>query len=262
LYYHPPMDIAITRDVSEAITRCELTHLQREPIDFERAVAQHRAYCDRLQAKGFHLVRLPAGDAPDGVFVEDTAVVLDEVAVITMPGASSRRAELPPIESALAPYRPLRRIQLPATLDGGDVLRFGRRLFVGRSTRTNPDGIEALRRATEEFGYTVEPVAVQECLHLKSAATALDDETLVVNPAWTSGTWLDAFRVVDVDPREPAAACILRVRDEVWAHPGFPRTFEAITRHGYRVVPMGISEFLKAEAGLTCKSLLFQDFQA
>ena len=257
------VDVALTRDVSRSIARCELTHRDREPIDYERAVSQQQAYCDGLVAKGFLLLRLPADEAcPDGCFVEDTAVVLDEVAVITMPGAPSRRPELSPIEAALRVYRPLESVRLPATLDGGDVLKVGRRLYVGLSSRTNREGIEALRTAITRFGYEVEGVPVSGCLHLKTAVTALDDETLLLNPLWTSGEWLGRYRLIQVAPEEPEAANVLRVKDEVWAHPAFPRTMDLLGRHGFRVATMDISEFVKAEAGLTCKSLLFRQIGA
>ena len=257
------VDVALTRDVSRSIRHCELTHREREHIDYERAAAQHRAYCDRLEASGFTVHRLPADEAcPDGCFVEDTAVVLDEVAVITMPGAPSRRPELAPIESALRAYRPLEHIRLPATLDGGDVLKVGRLFYVGLSSRTNLEGIDALRRAITGFGYEVEAVPISGCLHLKTAVTSLDDETLLLNPGWTSGEWLGRHRLIQVHPQEPEAACVLRVKGEVWVHPGFPRTMDLLERDGFRVVPMDISEFVKAEGGLTCKSLLFRQMRA
>ena len=253
------MDIAITREVSPAIARCELTHLDRVPIDPGRAVAQHDDYCRRLAASGLEVVRLPADpECPDCCFVEDVAVVVDEVAVITMPGAASRRAETPPVAGALERHRPLVRMQLPATLDGGDVLQLGRRLFVGRTLRTNAEGIDALRQALAPFGYSVAPVEVTGCLHLKSAVTALDEGTVLANREWFDASALRSFEIADVDPSEPGAANVLRIREAVWAHPGYPRTLERLERLGHRIVPVDISEFIKAEAALTCKSLIFR----
>lgn len=253
------MDIAITRDVARSIEHCELTHIARVPIVYARAVAQHRAYCDALEALGLEVIRLPTDEAcPDCCFVEDTAIVLDEVAVITALGAPTRRAETPAIEAALARYRRLERIALPATLDGGDVLQLGRTLFVGRTLRTNDAGIAALGAIVAPHGYDVVAVEVTGCLHLKSAVTALDDETILANASWFDATSLARFRRVDVAREEPGAANVLRVRDQMWAHPGFPRTLERLERAGYRVTPMDISEFVKAEAALTCKSLLFR----
>jgi dimethylargininase len=253
------MDIALTRDVARSIERCELTHIGRVAIDLERAQAQHRDYCDRLAALGLEVLRLPADEAcPDCCFVEDTAIVLDEVAVITPLGTPSRRAETPAIEAALAGWRRIERIALPATLEGGDVLQMGRTLFVGQTTRTNDAGIGALRSILAPLGYAVVAVNVTGCLHLKSAVTALDDATLLANTSWFDAQALGAFRIVAVAPEEPGAANVLSVRGEVWAHPGFPRTLERLVREGYRVTPVDISEFVKAEAALTCKSILFR----
>ena len=164
--------IALTREISPALADCELTHLAREPVDVARARRQHAVYEQALAALGCTVHRLAAGDdMPDSVFIEDTAVVVDEVAVITRPGAPSRRAETAAVADALAPYRPLVRIDPPGTLDGGDVLVAGRTVFAGRSARTNDAGIEQLRGALAGFGYTVQAVPVDGCLHLKTAAT-------------------------------------------------------------------------------------------
>jgi dimethylargininase len=252
------MDIALTRDVARSIDRCELTFVDRVPIDHARAVAQHAAYCHRLEALGLEVLRLPADEGlPDCCFVEDTAVVLDELAILTRPVAS-RRGETPAIEAALAPHRHIERIEGPATLEGGDVLVVGRRIFVGLTTRSNEAGIQALGRITALHGYEVVPVRVPGCLHLKSAVTALDDGTLLANSAWLDTAPLRSFRIVEVAPEEPGAANVLSVRGQLWAHPGFPRTLERLAHEGYSVTPVDISEFLKAEAALTCKSLLFR----
>lgn len=252
--------VAIVRDVASSIERCELTHISREPIDLGRARLQHEDYIEGLGRNGVEVVRLEADEAyPDGCFVEDTAVVLDELAVLTMPGAPTRRGEVAAIAEALAPFRhAIERIELPATLDGGDVLLAGRRIFVGRGTRTNDAGIEALRRFVAPHGYTVTAVSVPGCLHLKSAVSAVDDATLLANRAWLDATRFDGFAFLDVAPNEPGAANVLRVGDELWAHAGYPLTAERLRQAGFPVVPMDISEFVKAEAALTCKSLLFR----
>jgi dimethylargininase len=253
------MDIALTRDVSRSLGRCELTFRDREPIDVERAVAQHQAYCNRLEALGLEVLRLPADEAcPDGCFVEDVALVLDEVAVVTMPGAPSRRPEVPPVREALRRFRRCEEMSLPATLDGGDVLRLGKRLFVGRTARTNEAGLTALGAAVAPFGYEVVPVAVTGCLHLKSAVTALDDETLFAVPGAFDEAPFAGCQLVPVPAEEREAANVLRVRGEVWVPAGFPRTLDRLDGRGYRVVAMDVSEFLKAEGGLTCKSVLFR----
>ncbi len=256
----PPSHVAIVRDVARSISRCEITHIAREPIDFARAVAQHEAYVAGLEGSGVLVVRLPADEAyPDGCFVEDAAIVLDELAVIARPGAASRRGETASVEAALRPFRErVVRLSLPATLDGGDVLVHGRSLYVGRTGRTNAAGIEALRGLVAPFGYRVVPIAVTGCLHLKSAVSAIDERTLLANRAWFDASALGSVDLLDVDAAEPGAANVLRVGSELWAHPGYPRTFERLAGLGQRVVPMDISEFVKAEAALTCKSLLFR----
>jgi dimethylargininase len=251
------MDLAITRAIPRSLERCELTHLDRQPISHERAVQQHQAYCDALTALGLTLIQLPADEAhPDCCFVEDTAVVLPEVAVLASLGAASRRGELPAIAQTLARYRPLHPIELPATLEGGDVLLLGKSLFVGRTTRTNDAGIAALAAAVARWGYQVVPVPVFDCLHLKSAVTALDEKTVLANPAYFDRAPFRGLGILEVDPEEPGAANVLAVRGKLLAHPGYPRTLERLVRAGYEVTPVDISEFLKAEAALTCKSLL------
>jgi len=246
------------RGVPPTLASCELTFRAREPIDLGRAIAQHAAYAALLRSLGREVVELPADPAyPDCCFVEDVAVVLDELALVTRPGAASRRGETTAVASALARYRPTLATPEPATLEGGDVLRVGRRLFVGRSSRTNAEGIARLTDVAEPHGYRVMPVAVTGCLHLKSAVTALDDERLLVNRSWLDPAPFRGLELVDVDPGEPEAANVLRVGRQVVVHTGFTRTLERIAALGYAVRTLDVSEFLKAEAALTCKSLLF-----
>ena len=251
--------IALMRGVPPTLDRCELTYRVWEPFDLDRAVAQHAAYADLLRSLGLDVLELPPDPAlPDCCFVEDVAIVLDEVALLAMPTPPSRRGEIAAVEEAVARFRPLERTPLPATLEGGDVLRVGRRLFVGRSPRTNEAGIARLAAVAEPLGYRVLPVTVTGCLHLKSAVTALDDERLLANPAWLDTGPFAGLGVVRVDLEEPAAANVLRVGGLVVGHPGFPRTLDRLADLGYAVRPLDISEFLKAEAALTCKSLLFK----
>jgi dimethylargininase len=250
---------AIVRGVSPSLSRCELTYLEREPIDVERAAAQHADYVALLRGLGLDVVEIPADDAlPDGCFVEDAAVVLDEAALLTMPGAASRRGELAAVARALGRFRPVERTDLPATIEGGDVLRVGATVFVGRSPRTNDAGIARLRSFAEPLGYAVVPVDVTGCLHLKSAVSALDDGRLLANTGWIDVRPLAAFEIVEVASEEPGAANVLRVDDTLVAHPGFPRTLERIAALGYAPRLLDVSEFLKAEAALTCKSLLLR----
>jgi dimethylargininase len=251
--------IAVMRGVPPTLADGERSFVQRDPLDLDLAVAQHAAYADLLRALGLEVVELATDPAlPDCCFVEDVAVVLDEVALLTMPGAVSRRREIPAAEPALAPFRSLERTALPATIEGGDVLRMGRTLFVGRSARTNEAGIARLAAVAEPLGYRVRTVTVTGCLHLKSAVTALDDERLLANPQWVDLSPFAGMGVVQVDADEPGAANVLRVGGLVVAHPGFPRTLDRVDALGYAIRPLDVSEFVKAEAALTCKSLLFR----
>ena len=249
--------VAITRAVSPALASCELTHLQRTTIDVERARQQHRAYEQALIAAGGMVQRLESGaDMPDAVFIEDTAIVFDELALIARPGAVSRRHETAAVTDALAPYRPIVQIEAPGTVDGGDVLVVGREVFVGLSTRTNNAAVEQMRGALEPHGYAVHPVIVRGCLHLKSAVTALDAGTLLVNPNWIDTERFDRFTCIEVDPEEPSAANALRLPDRIVFPAAFPRTAERLVARGFRLAVVDASELAKAEGAVTCCSLI------
>jgi dimethylargininase len=252
------MFTAITRQVSPALASCELEFLPRTPIDLELANAQHAAYEAYLRGCGARVISLSAEPSlPDSVFVEDPAIVLDEIAVITRTGAVSRRAEAESLAAALAPYRKIARIEAPGTLEGGDVLKVGRTLFVGVSTRTNVDGIRQFATLLEPFGYRVVPVPVRGCLHLKSAASALDEETVLVNRAWIETGALGDLRLIDVDAAEPWAANVLSLAGATLMPAGFERTRALLEGLGYRTHALDISELRKAEAGVSCMSLRF-----
>ena len=177
---------------------------------------------------------------------------------MTRPGALSRRAESATVAAALGAHRSLRSIEAPGTLDGGDVLRIGRRLHVGQSERSNAEGIEQLRALLAEFGYSVEGVAIHGCLHLKSAVTALDDETVLLQPAWVDPTAFARYRIVEVDPSEEHAANVLRIGSAVISPACFPRTHARIRATGIEVVTVDVSELQKAEGAVTCCSLVFR----
>ncbi len=239
------MRIAITRPVPPSIDRCELTHLAREPIDFARASAQHADYESLLEELGWVVRRLPlCAELPDSVFVEDAAVVTDDVAVITRPGALSRRAEVDDVAAMLRQYRDVVTIEEPGTLDGGDVLRVGERWFVGRSGRTNDEGIRQLRRFIP-----AQPVDFRGCLHLKSAVTAISEEMVVLNPEWVDPLW--PFIPVD----EPFAANVLLL-DGVVIAGRYPRTNARLRDAGFNVREVNSDELAKAEGGVTCCSIL------
>jgi dimethylargininase len=255
--------VAITRGVSSALGDCELTCQTRVPIDVDVARTQHAAYERALVAAGYRVERLDTdADMPDSVFVEDMAIVFDEVAILTAPGAAARRQEMPAIAAALAAYRPLRKIEPPATVDGGDVLVVGRDVFVGCSTRTNAAAVTQMRAILEPFGYRVVRTQVRECLHLKSAVTALDEERLLVNPAWIDRAAFERFACVEVAPEEPSAANVLRLADRVIAAQAFPRTAERIAAIGLRVELVDASELAKAEGAVTCCSLIIRQSAA
>jgi len=249
----------LTRDVSAAITRCELTHLAREPIDLQRARRQHEAYEQGLRNAGCDVVRLAAGDdMPDSVFIEDIAVVFDELAIVTRPGAESRRVETAAVVEALVAYRPLAYIEPPGTIDGGDVLVAGKRVFVGESRRTNATAISQMGRLLGPYRYTVHIVPVQGCLHLKSAVTAVGDDTLLINPEWVPADPFRSFTLLEVHPIEPYGANVVRVGAGVIYPEAFPRTSERLQRHGIRVTEVDVSELAKAEGAVTCCSLIFE----
>lgn len=253
-----PTLTALVRSPGPELAQCELTHLIRQPIDIERAAAQHREYQAALRAAGLEVIGLPSDSAfPDGVFVEDTAVVLDEVAVLTSPAPQSRRGESAAIGAALSPYR--RCLQLPpdALLEGGDVLRVGRTLFVGLSSRTNESGVSALEAAVRPFGYSVASSRVTGCLHLKSAVCALDDETVLINRNWVEEAPFSRFLKLDVPRSEPFAANVLRLPDRILVSSEYDAAQDLIQSRGFRMISLDVSELHKAEAGLTCMSLLF-----
>lgn len=250
--------MALVRRPSPGLARCLLTHIPRQAIDVELAARQHRAYCQTLERSGLQVTYLPPlPDHPDAVFVEDTAVVLDELAIIARPAAASRRPECASALAALQAFRPVARIAAPATLDGGDILIAGKQVFAGRSSRTNPAAIQALAALVVPHGYRVTPVPVRGCLHLKSACTLLDPETVLLNPSRVDPSLFSAFRRLETPPAEPEAANVLRTGDTLIMHRGFPKTAGLLARFGCRLQMVDISEFLKAEAGATCLSIIF-----
>jgi len=253
----------ITRQISQSINECELSFHERQPIDVAKAGAQHRAYRDCLAELGIQVVSLPAEpDLPDCVFVEDPALVVDEIAVISVMGAVSRRPEAQSLAAALTRYRKLEYLREPATLDGGDVMRVGRNLFVGLSRRTNREAIAQLSTILQPHGYQVNPVEVTGCLHLKSACSYIGGNTVLVNRSWLDADQLQQFELIDVPAEEPNAANALLVKDVVILPSSFPRTRELLERRGFRVRAIDVSELQKAESGVTCMSLIFDHREA
>ena len=250
---------AVTRAVSPSIHQCEIGFIERQEIDIAKANEQHEQYEALLAELGAKVVSLPAeADYPDSVFVEDPAVVVDEIAVMTRMGAESRRGESESLARALADFRPLRWLREPATLEGGDVMRIGRTLYVGLSHRTNRAGIEQLAAELTPLGYFVVPVAVRGALHLKTACCSLGDGSILANRTWFDPEPLAQFRIVDVAAGEERAANVLTVGNSVIVPACFPRTAEKLAHAGLDVRLLDVSELMKAEAGVTCCSLLFE----
>lgn len=253
------MLIAYTREVSPALADCELTHLEREPLDTARARDEHEVYESALERLGARVRRLPpTPQLPDGVFVEDAAVVLDDVAVITRPGAPSRRPETATVEAVLGAHRPLIHVRAPATLDGGDVLVAGRRIYIGLSTRTTRGAIQQLVDQLAPYGYEVIPLAFTGCLHLKSAVTRIADDLVLLNPDWVDADAFVGHGVLSVDPAEPRAANALPLGGAV-IHPlQHACTRARLEAAGLTVVTVPQVELAKAESGVTCCSLLVE----
>ncbi|MCE9647839.1 MAG: dimethylargininase [Chloroflexi bacterium] len=251
------MTLAITRDVSPRFNECEITHIDRTPIDVNVARAQHQDYVKALASLGCDIVELPAEtDLPDSVFVEDTAFILPEAAVITRPGADSRKPETESIARALSPHLLLLHVGEPATVDGGDVLVLGKNIFIGASTRSNAGAVHQIQMLLNEFGYTVSAVEMHDCLHLKTAVTKVDDNTLLINPLWVDNSHFKGFKWVEVDPMEPFAANCLPIGGAIIYPTAFPKTQHKLEQRGFQVVTVNVAELAKAEGAVTCCSLI------
>ena len=249
---------AITRDVNENMGNCELTFLPRVEIDAGLTLQQHQEYQSALSSIGCEVVTVPTESGlADSVFIEDTAMVLDEIAVMCRPGVESRRAEVAGVRDVLQQYRTLAAIQPPGTLDGGDLLRVGKVIYAGLSARSNQSGIEQLRRIVADYGFSVETVETTKCLHLKSAVSEVAPETLLINPNWINKSAFANCELIDVDEEEPHAANALCVGRSVIYPSSFPRTIEILAQRDIDVMPVDLSELQKAEGAVTCCSLVF-----
>ena len=249
---------AITRELSTALANCELTYLSRVKIDTDLAMRQHQEYQAVLSSVGCELVTLPAEPTmPDSVFVEDTAIVLDEVAVLCRPGVDSRRPEVASVAAVLKEHRTIASIESPGTLDGGDLLRVGRVIYAGFSTRSNKCGIDQLRSIVSDYGYSVKMTEVTKCLHLKSAVSEVAQGTLLINPDWISSKVLGDFELIEVAKEEAHAANALLVEQRAIYPSTFPQTLNKLVARGIDVIPVDLSELQKAEGAVTCCSLIF-----
>ncbi|MBI2759096.1 MAG: dimethylargininase [Chloroflexi bacterium] len=253
------MLIAITREISPSINQCELTFHEREPINYERACKQHKQYVNALRSLGLQVQVLPADpNLPDSVFVEDTALVLDECAIITRPGADSRKPETESITNVLEQYRKLFFIEPPARADGGDILRVGKKIYVGLSTRSDDNAIEQMQNYLRPFGYEVKGITVTGCLHLKSAVTQVAEDTLLINPEWADKNYFDEMNFIEIDPSEPYAANALMIGGTIIYPTAFPKTQKRLEAAGVKIVNVDADELAKAEGAVTCCSLIFK----
>ncbi|MDG2423460.1 MAG: arginine deiminase family protein [Phycisphaerales bacterium] len=251
------MPIAFVRTVSESIHNCELTHMDQETIDLDHARSQHATYVDALRLLGCEIQQLPQLDhQPDAVFVEDTAVVVPELAILTNPGAASRRGEVDTVGEALAEFRPVVRLTNDGNLEGGDVLRIENQVHVGCASRTNEAGILELRSHLEPLGYDVITIRHGEALHLKTACTYLGDGVLLLNRNWVDIEDFDELEPLECHPDEPFACNAIRLGDSVLFPEEFIQTRKRIEARGFNVHPVPASELAKAEGGLTCSSII------
>jgi dimethylargininase len=251
------MLVALTRGISPRFNECEITHIDRSPIDLQVARTQHQEYVQTLKDLGCEVIELPAeANLPDSVFVEDTAVILREAAIITRPGADSRRPETRSIARAVQPFRPILSMREPATVDGGDVLVLGKSIYIGMSTRSNMAAVEQVNAFLVKGGYHVQGVGLRDCLHLKSAVTRLDHKTLLINRNWVDAECFSGFDFIQIDPSEPFAANCLPINGTVIFPAAFPKTRARLEERGYKVRTVRVDELAKAEGAVTCCSLI------
>src|SRR5258706_1990477 len=253
------MTIAITRDVSSRFNECEITHIDRTPIDLKIAQRQHKEYVKALSQLGCQLIELPEEpNLPDSVFVEDTAFILPEVAVITRPGADSRKPETKTVAEALAHYRSLVHVTEPSTIDGGDVLVLGKNIYIGLSTRSNQFAIDQIQKLLDPYEYKVAGVQMHDCLHLKTAVTRIDETTVLINKNWVDARHFQSFDQIEVEASEPFPANCLPVNREIIFPTAFPVTRSKLEARGYKIHPVDVDELAKAEGAVTCCSLFME----
>jgi dimethylargininase len=252
------MLLAITRAVSRSIVNCELTHLARTPIDVERARSQHAQYEAALRSLGVAVLSLPEEPAlADSGFVEDTALVLGECAILLRPGAQSRQPETESIAQVLGHYRRLFHIEAPARVDGGDILRVGRHIYMGLSTRSDTNAAEQLQALLAPFGYELHLVRVTGCLHLKSAVTQVREDTLLINPSWVDKGDFLGVEFIGIDASEPYAANAVLIGGSLVYPSSFPKTQLRLEASGINLLKVDADELAKAEGAVTCCSLIF-----
>jgi len=247
---------ALVRNVPNTYDHCVTK--QQEKIDVTLAKQQHADYCNALEKIGLQLIRLEADDSlPDCCFVEDTAIAVDDIAIITNPGAISRRAEVAAVEKEISKYKTIHRIDAPATIDGGDVLQIGKKIFIGLSERTTQEAIDQVQEIVRSKGFEVIGVPIHHTLHLKSVATALTDSQIILNAAHFDEALFSGLRKIIVPEQEHYAANCLAVNETIFIPSGFPVTKSLIEGAGFSTVELENSEFKKGDGALTCLSILF-----
>jgi dimethylargininase len=254
-----PSKKALVRRPSPRLAEGLVTHIEREKVDVDLAVEQWEAYTEALRTHGWETIEVdPADDCPDAVFVEDTVVMYKNVALITRPGAESRRAETIGVEEAVASLGcSVNWIWEPGTLDGGDVLKVGDTIYVGRGGRTNAAGVQQLRATFEPLGARVVAVPVSKVLHLKSAITALPDGTILGRiPQLDVPSLFPRFLPV---PEESGAHVVLLGGGKLLMAASAPKTAELLADLGHEPVPVDISEFEKLEGCVTCLSVRMRE---
>jgi dimethylargininase len=252
-----PSPTAIVRQPGGDLSACELSYQQRDSIDAERLATQHAAYVAALRVAGLNVITLPAlPEFPDSVYVEDTAIVLDEVAILTRPGAPSRLGEVGPMAKTLEPLRTCLSMQVPSTLDGGDVCLHDGVLYVGQGGRTNHAGLKELAHLVLAHGYRVKAVELGDCLHLKSAMSSLPDGRILLYRDWLNLSRVEHSGIIEAHPSEPCGANVLAVGEHVICSSAYPRTNERLSSEGFNLLEVNLSEVHKMEAAVTCPSLI------
>ncbi len=250
--------IAVVRAVSPRMSECELTHFDRTPIDAKLAASQHEEYQKVLESLGCKIVEADATpEYPDSIFVEDTAIVFDELAIITRPGAASRREETITMENTLKSLKPVFKIQEPGLLDGGDVLKVAKKVWIGLSSRSNKEAVEQVKNILAKHNYEVIGVELKDCLHLKSAVTQVEKNTLLINSNLVDRKYFEGFDFIEVHPDEPFAANALLINDTIVFPSAFSKTLQILKDKKIKIIAVDNSEVIKAEGGVTCCSIVF-----
>jgi len=246
---------AFVRPPGNSYVKAQSQNPDNEKIDVSLAKLQHEKYTDALELAGIEVIFMPTLEYfPDSVFVEDTAIFLNDRIAICYFKGQARRGETECIQPLLVKYCPLDVLGPPVTIDGGDVLNTGKHLFVGQSKRTNEHAVGALAKLTNQ---PVVPVPVEKGLHLKTSATYIGKNIIVLDPASIDRSYFEQYEIIEVDEEEGYAANCLAFGENVLIADGYPKLAEKLQERGFNILPVPMSEFAKANSGLTCLSLLF-----